>query len=159
MSLPRLVLLSAIALASAGCALRDPALAGAPAYAPANAAPPLMGAASNDLVGPTWLWQKTVFADGRTVAAAVPDRYSVAFEAGGRLQLRADCNRGSARYEVNDGTMRVGPAMTTKVGCPPDSQGGEFLIQLGRVASYGIAGGELVLTLADGAAMRFARAP
>lgn len=154
-----LFVLAAAALAAAGCALRDPALAGAPAYAPANAAPPAMVSATSDLVGPAWQWRRTDFAEGRTVVAAAPERYTIAFEAGGRLLLRADCNRGSTRYAVDGSAMKIGPAMVTKMGCPPDSQGGEFLVQLERVATYGIDGAELALTLADGAAMRFARAP
>jgi heat shock protein HslJ len=146
----------------AGCALRDPALApaaGAPSYLPAAAAPPGMTAAANELVGPVWQWQDTRFADGRMVAAAVPERYTLRFEAGGRVLMHADCNRGSARYEVSDSAMKMGPAMTTRVGCPPDSQDAYFVAQIGRVVGYGIAGGELRLALGDGALMRFARMP
>jgi heat shock protein HslJ len=88
------------------------------------------------------------------VAVASPERYTLAFQAGGRVLLRADCNRGSGSYEVNGSAMKMGPAATTKMGCPPDSQDGEFLRQLARVAGFSVAGGELVLTLRDGGTMR-----
>ena len=42
----------------------------------------------------------------------------------GRVQLRADCNRGGARYDAGAGrTLTFSPAAITKMGCPPGSQG------------------------------------
>ena len=70
---------------------------------------------------------------------------------------RAGAMRGGA-YEVNDTAMKLGAAAITRMGCPPDSQDGEFLRQLARVSRYSVAGGELVLTLGDGGTMRFRRA-
>ena len=87
--------------------------------------------ASNELVGRVWQWQRSDLPGGKSVAVASPERYTLAFQAGGRVLLRADCNRGSGSYEVNGNAMKMGPAATTKMGCPPDSQDGEFLRQLG----------------------------
>jgi heat shock protein HslJ len=148
------------AIAASACATRDPAPGpGAPAFVPSNAAPPVLDMASNEIVGPVWQWQRTDFAGGARVVSAAPERYTLAFQGGGRVLLRADCNRGSGAYEVNDTTMKVGAAALTRMGCPPDSQDGEFLRQLARVSRYAVAGGELALTLADGGTMRFRRAP
>ena len=147
------------AVAVSACAARDPApAAGAPAYVPSNAAPPVLDMASNEIVGPVWQWQRTEFPGGASVVAAAPERYTLVFQGGGRVLLRADCNRGSGAYEVNDTAMKLGAAALTRMGCPPDSQDGEFLRQLARVARYTVAGGELVLTLTDGGTMRFRRA-
>jgi heat shock protein HslJ len=151
----------AFAIATGACAMQDPALApsaGAPTYAPANATPPLLAVASNEIVGPAWTWQRTQLADGKLVTPAAPDRYTVAFQGGGRVNLRADCNRGSGAYEVNGNAMKLAAATLTKMGCPPGSQDTEFVAELARVVSYGIVDNELVLTLADGSTMRF-RAP
>ncbi|MFO1323743.1 MAG: META domain-containing protein [Burkholderiales bacterium] len=145
------------ALAVAGCALRDPDLApgsGAPSYTP-SAPPPALSVAADQLVGPVWHWQGTRLPDGRMLAANGPERYTLTFQGGGRVLLRADCNRGSGAYEVNGGAMRMGPAAMTRVGCPPDSQDNVFASALARVASYAIAGGELTLTLVDGGVMTF----
>ena len=139
--------------------MRDPEMSGAPSYQPANAAPPALSVASNELVGPVWHWQATRSADGRTVAAAAPDRYSLAFQGGGRVLVRADCNRGAGSYEVNGNAMKMGPVALTKMGCPPDSQDAVYASALARAASYAIAGGELTLTLADGGTMRFRAQP
>ena len=149
----------AAAIAASACAARDPAsTAGAPAFVPSNATPPVIDMASNEIVGPVWQWQRTELPGGTSVIAAAPERYTLAFQAGGRVLLRADCNRGSGGYEVNDNAMKLGAVALTRMGCPPDSQDGEFLRQLERVARYAVAGGELALTLSDGGTMRFRRA-
>lgn len=151
----------ALAITAGACAMQEPALApsaGAPTYVPANATPPMMAVASNQIVGPVWQWQRTLLADGKLVTPAAPDRYTLAFQGGGRLNVRADCNRGAGAYEVNGNAMKLGAAALTKMGCPAGSQDTEFVAALARVASYGIVDDELVLTLADGGTMRF-RAP
>jgi hypothetical protein len=45
------------------------------------------------------------------------------------------------------------------MGCPPDSQDADFLRTLAQATSYAVDRGELVLTLSDGASMRFRPAP
>lgn len=157
----RTCLALAAALAAGACAMSDPNLSarsGAPSYAPA-ALPPTLSAAANELAIPTWHWQRSQLADGRTVAAAAPDRYTLRFEGGGRVLVRADCNRGSGSYEVNGNAMKLAPIALTRMGCPAGTQDSEFMQQVAKVASYAIAGGELVLTLADGATMRFRGVP
>ena len=159
---PRRWCIIAIAIAASGCTLQDPALApaaGAPAYVPANASPPMLGVSANEIVGPAWRWQRTQQADGKTLAALAPERYTLKFEGGGRVLVQADCNRGSGAYEVNGNAMKLGPVALTRMGCPPDSQDVEFTGQLQRVASYAIVNSELVLTLSGGDAMRFLKQP
>jgi heat shock protein HslJ len=149
----------AAAIAVTACAARGPASsAGAPAFVPSNAAPPVLDMASNEIVGPVWQWQRSDLPGGASVVSAAPERYTLAFQGGGRVLLRADCNRGSGAYEVNDTAMKLGPAALTRMGCPPDSQDAEFLRQLARVARYTVAGGDLVLAHSDGGTMRFRRA-
>jgi heat shock protein HslJ len=106
-----------------------------------------------------WLWQRTQLADGKLVPPAAPERYTLAFQGGGRVNLRADCNRGAGAYEVNGNAMKLSAAALTKMGCPAGSQDMEFVAELARVASYTIANSELVLTLTDGGTMRFRASP
>jgi heat shock protein HslJ len=127
----------------------------APSYDPANAKPPVLTAAANQLVGPVWQWTGTAGADGKLVPVAAPDRYTLTFVEGGRVQVRADCNRGAGGYDVNGGAMSMGPAAMTRVGCPADTQETTFMSQLSRVVGYSIANNQLVLALGDGRAMRF----
>lgn len=158
----RTLLMLAFAAAAGGCSTRDANLAaasGAPAYVPGNAAPPTLTAASNELVGPVWHWQRTQWTDGRVVTAVAPERYTLRFEGGGRVLVQADCNRGGGTYEVNGGAMKMGPAALTRMGCPPGSQDREFVPALASVTSYAIANYELLLTLADGGIMHFRARP
>jgi len=153
-----------IALAACLCAgcMSDPALsprAGAPSYSPASAMPPTLSSAANDLAIATWQWQRAKLADGPDIAAASPDRYTLRFEGGGRVLLRADCNSGSGSYEVNGGTMKLSPAALTKMACPAGSQDAQFLQGLSRVTGYAIDDRTLVLTLGNGGTMSFRGAP
>ena len=94
---------------------------------------------------------------GRRIAADAPERYTLEFLADGRVQLRADCNRGSAGYTLGaDRTLSLTPAATTKAGCPPGSKDAEFLRELAEVASYMQSNGDLVLLLkTESGSMRF----
>jgi heat shock protein HslJ len=153
--------LVAAALA-ASCAMSDPNLlprSGAPPYMPASAIPPTLTSAANDLGIPTWQWQRTRAADGRIVSATAPDRYTLKFEGGGRVLVRADCNRGSGAYEIDGGTMKMGPVALTRMGCPAGSQDAEFTQALSRVKGYAINGGEMTLALADGGTMTLRAVP
>lgn len=157
----KLVLLAAALAALAGCA-SDKNLApgsGAPSYNPASGTPPAVTVASDQLAGPTWQWLRTQYPDGRTVAAAKPDAYTIKFEAGGRYFVQADCNRGGGAYDVNGGVMRMGPAALTRMACPEGSQDNAFVSALARAGRYAIAGGDLTLTLVDGATMTFRAGP
>jgi len=131
----------------------------APAYVPANAAPPLLSNVSNDLTGATWLWERTQRVDNRIVTADTPDRFTLSFEAGGRVNLRADCNRGAGPYAINGATMSMGPFATTKMLCGPASKDTEFLRDLGMVSGFTIERGKLELALRSGGAIRFTRVP
>lgn len=150
------------AVAAGACAMSDPNLSprsGTPAYMPSNAMPPTLSAAANDLVGPTWQWERTQLGDGRSLVAAAPERYTLRFEGGGRVLLRADCNRGSGAYEVNGSAMKLGPTALSRMGCPAGTQDAEFAAPLVRVTGYAISDGALMLTLADGGTMRLRASP
>ena len=130
-----------------------------PAFVPANAAPPAVTVASDEIVGPVWQWQRTQLGNAPVIAAAAPERYTLSFQGGGRVNVRADCNRGSGGYEVNGAQIRFGAVALTKMACPNGSQDGEFLRWLMQANTYAMDKGELVLMLSDGASMRFRAVP
>jgi heat shock protein HslJ len=146
-----------LVLALSGCAGTDSAApaGNAPSYMPANATPPTITQDSNEIVGPVWRWQRTQMADGSGVTPGAPERYSVTFAGGGRVDVRADCNRGTGSYEVTGSTMKIRPATLTKIGCPPDSREAEFVRDLPQVTGYTLRNGELILALPNGGAMYF----
>ena len=152
----------AMALAATGCQdmpQAGPAPTAMPAYAPANAMPPVITVAASEIVGPVWQWQRTQLGGAPPVVAAAPERYTLSFQGGGRVNVRADCNRGSGSYEVDNAQMKFGAIALTKMACPAGSQDADFLRMVINATAYAIDRGDLVLTLFDGASMRFRPVP
>jgi len=155
MPFPRNFLPAAVAFAVAACATTEsggPVLPGR-----VDAPPPPMAAAGDALITNTvWTWQATQFADGTRIAPEAPERYALEFQPGGRVTVRADCNRGSGSYLLNGSQLTFGPIALTKMMCPPGSRDGEYLKALAVVATQDRSGSDLVLSLQGNAgSMRF----
>jgi heat shock protein HslJ len=97
--------------------------------------------------GGAWQWQSTQHADGSSVVAADPSRYTVTFQPDGRLTIRADCNTVLGSYTVSGAALQIQLGPSTLVGCPPDSQADQFTADLARVTGYALAGENLQLKL------------
>jgi heat shock protein HslJ len=132
----RLALLAALAVL-AGCALPE-------------ADPPLAGTR----------WELVELRPARVEIGGlrVPDpaRYTLAFEAGGMVRARLDCNRGQGGWdgtaEASDrGSLRLGPMAVTRALCPADGIGTRLEQALPAVRRYELAGTELrLLAAGDG---------
>jgi heat shock protein HslJ len=144
-----------VALALAGCAPTDPGPPVLPGYV--NAPPPPMPAAGDSLLtGTVWSWQETQMSDGARIVPDAPERYTLEFQPGGRVNIRADCNRGSTNYLLTGGALTFGPIALTRAACPPGSRDAEFLKGLANVSGQLFRGNDLVLTLkVDSGSMRF----
>jgi heat shock protein HslJ len=131
-----------------------------PPITPIMVPPTMTSATEPALGGRVWAWQSTQFAGSDRIVPDAPDRYTIEFQPDGRVQLRADCNRGGAGYTAGaNRSLSMTPAATTKMGCPSGSKGTEFVRQLAEVNGYDFVDGDLVLTLKGNAgAMRFAPA-
>ena len=102
------VLPVALALALSACAATESGAPVLPGYV--NAPPPPMAAAGDALLTNTpWAWQGTQMQDGSRVVPEAPERYTLTFQPGGQVSVRADCNRGSASYLLNDTALSFGP--------------------------------------------------
>ena len=128
-----------------------------PPVTPIMVPPPMKGGDDPALGGHVWLWQGTELR-GERIAPEAPERYTVEFQPDGRVQVRADCNRGGAGYTARaDRSLSITPVATTKMGCPAGSKGTEFVRQLAEVGGYDFVDGNLMLALKSNAgAMRFA---
>lgn len=100
------------------------------------------------------------------VPAADQSRYTIEFQADGTFTAKADCNQVAGTYEVHHGgsggggkplppgpeggDMSILPGPSTLAACPHGSLADLFVIGLGSVASFGITGNELTLTLGGG---------
>jgi heat shock protein HslJ len=120
--------------------------------------PPGSPAPVPTLAGATWQWEGTRAGDGASVSVADPTRYTVQFQAGGMLAIRADCNNVLGTYTVTGSQLTIELGPSTLVACPPDSQADQFLAGLSQVTSYNFGGGSLQLGLSTGGQMTFGRA-
>jgi para-nitrobenzyl esterase len=151
----RPLLPAALAIAVAACAATDTGTPVLPGYV--NVPPPPIAASGDSLLTNTpWTWQGTQMKDGARIVPDAPERYALMFQPGGMVNVRADCNRGSASYLLNGSSLTFGPIALTKMMCPPGSRDGEFLKGLAAVTGQGWTGNDLVLTLqGDTGSMRF----
>ena len=56
----------------------------------------------------------TQMSDGAVIVPEGRDRYTLEFRPGGTVNVRADCNRGSATYVRNGNTLGIGPIALTR---------------------------------------------
>lgn len=107
------------------------------------------------VTGVTWEWVSTTTPIEKTVVPE-PERYTILFEPGGRLRARFDCNRGGGEYRIAEGTLSLGPLISTRMACPEDSLDGPFMRDLERVTSFFVRDGELYLEMPfDSGGLRF----
>jgi heat shock protein HslJ len=111
------------------------------------------------IVGITWAWQSTEETGGAVSSVPNSDKYTLTFDAAGRVAVLADCNRGSGSYEIDGDEIRIGPLALTRALCPPDSLSDAFVAHLGAVSSLELVDGQLRLSPGrDGQTLIFAPA-
>ena len=121
-----------------------------------NAPPPPLGAEDSLPIGVVWTWLATQTGDGGGVVPEGRERYTLEFRPGGTVNVRADCNRGSAPYTRSGSALGIGPIALTRMACPPDSRDADFVKGLGAVSGHSMVGSDLVLTLkSNTGSMRF----
>jgi heat shock protein HslJ len=109
----------------------------------------VMGA--NPLVDVVWEWA-AMLKTKPAVQSVVPDpaSYTVVFADDGSMAIKADCNNASGTYTLNNDQLSIQIGGVTRAACPPGSLGDAMLASLGKVASYLIDGGDLILRLSGG---------
>jgi heat shock protein HslJ len=86
-----------------------------------------------------------------------PDRYTITFLPGGRVTVRADCNRGTGAFRIRDEAgIALGPFALTRGLCPPESRSDMFVRDLERAAGFFFTGDTLRVELpADSGTLSF----
>lgn len=121
-----------------------------------NAPPPPLAAEDSLPIGVVWTWLSTQTGDGRGVVPDARERYTLEFRSGGTVNVRADCNRGSASYTRDGAALGIGPVALTRMACPADSRDADFVKGLAAVSTHSMVGSDLVLKFkADSGSMRF----
>lgn len=117
------------------------------------------GVAVNGAASPLgfWHWEGQLAKDKLVIDQ--PERYTLEIQPGGKAQVRADCNRGSASYKLDgrDLSFKLGPL--TRAACPAGSLADRFLKALESVVGQRTRGENLFLDLpADAGTLKFVRA-
>jgi heat shock protein HslJ len=89
---------------------------------------PAAGAGSAAVVdGSSWKLQSLTRADSTVATIGEPDRFTLAFGDGNRINLRADCNNAFGGYATKGNTLAVGPLASTKAYCASAPLDDEYL--------------------------------
>lgn len=141
-----LIFLAAGSMLMACSASTDPSKSKASAAAPKLASAHL-GA---------WFWVGSSAGAKRT-AIADPSRFSLDFQADGRVLIVADCNRGHSSFQLESGRLTIGAPGLTKMGCGPQSRDREFIASITQAQRLVPVGAQMQIELGDGKRMIFAR--
>jgi heat shock protein HslJ len=102
-----------------------------------------------------WQWVSFANAAGQ-FDVETPAGYRLTFHENGTVEIQADCNNASGRYNLEGLKISILAGPVTLAACPAGSRSAEFLGYLGSAGSYFYQPGELYLNLAaDGGTMRF----
>jgi len=104
-----------------------------------------------------WHWEGQMATDNLVVDQ--PDRYTLDIQAGGKAQVRADCNRLPATYKADGKTLSIKLGAGVKSVCPAGSLSDRFLKALEAVVGQRSRGENLFLDLpAQAGSLKFVRA-
>ncbi|NTV22530.1 MAG: META domain-containing protein [Candidatus Yonathbacteria bacterium] len=104
------------------------------------------GTPATSLVGKTWMWTHTTYADGHVVTPQALNRFGLTFGTDGHVSIATDCNSMGGAYTVRGSTMTFSEMISTLMYCE-GSQESDFSAMLGQVVSFAIQNGELSLSL------------
>jgi heat shock protein HslJ len=123
------------------------------------AAQPSAASARAGLTGTSWQLVKFEGSDDTVLTPDDRTKYTIDFEASGRLSARIDCNRGRGTWKSNGSSgIAFGPLALTRAKCPSGSLHDQIIKQWGNIRSYVIRDGHLFLALmADGGIYEFER--
>ena len=98
----------------------------------------------------TWQWVGLVETQPASQSVVPnPENYTLTFLPDGSLSIKADCNMASGTYALEGNTLSIELGATTMAYCGEQSMDQQYLANLGNVAGYIMADGQLVLALKD----------
>jgi para-nitrobenzyl esterase len=108
------------------------------------------------LAGTSWRLVKFQGGDGAVRVPGDKSKYTLAFGADGRFNVRFDCNRGFGGWKSEGSRLEFGAMALTRAMCPPESMHDQLVKHWPHVRSYVLKGGHLYLSLmADGGIYEF----
>ena len=125
-----------------------PLVAGLAVMCCAHAQVPPPEPVATGLAGTSWQLVKFEGGDDTTLTPDDGSKYTIAFEADGRANVRIDCNRGRGTWTSSGpNQLEFGVFALTRAACSPGSLHDRVVRDLGFVRSYTMARGHLFLSL------------
>ena len=112
---------------------------------------------ASGLAGTSWRLVRFQGTDDTSLAPDDPSRYTLEFQADGKLAARIDCNRGAGTWKSEEpNQLELGPLALTRMACPPAPMSERILKDWSYVRSYVLKDGHLFVSLmADGGIYEF----
>jgi heat shock protein HslJ len=108
------------------------------------------------LIGTVWKWQQTLYNNDTKALPPNPDHYTLKLLPDGKVNIRADCNRGGGVYTLDGRKISVEITHTTRAACPPGSLEGKYIRDINAAAIYFIRDDALYIDLKyDTGTMKF----
>jgi len=117
-------------------------------------------AATPQLVGPVWQWQRTEMSNDETISVDDPGGYTIQFNEDGSLLVKADCKQTAGEFTDENGALTIRLNPTTMQICSDKSLADEFFKELSFAGAYVFTDeGNLVINMKmDGGNIIFAKA-
>ena len=115
-------------------------------------------AAGQILIGTTWKWQQTLYNNDTKAVPLNPEHYTLKLLPDGRINIRADCNRGGGVYILDGRKISIEVTHTTRAACPPGSLEQVYIRDLNAAAIYFMMDDALYIDLKyDTGTLKFSR--
>jgi heat shock protein HslJ len=95
-------------------------------------------------------WQLVEISNGMTITIPDPEKYTIRFEAGGQVSVKADCNTCFGSYQAEGNALSLEPLACTEVFCGEFSLFDPYTTALSTVSSFVRQGDRLELSHAGG---------
>ena len=95
------------------------------------------------LAGTAWQWVHTRYNNDKRTVPAKPEKYTIWFREGGRIDIKADCNAKGGTYTLNGKQLLMKVVTSTMAACEPGSLEGEFVRNLEAATNYFFREGDL----------------
>jgi heat shock protein HslJ len=118
----------------------------------------LMPGGGPSLVGKEWRWQRSMYSNDTQNVPTEPERYTLTLQPEGKVNIRADCNRGGGSYVLDRNKISITITHTTRAACPPGSLEQPYIRDLNGVATWFFKDGSLYLDIRyDTGTMKFSK--
>jgi heat shock protein HslJ len=104
--------------------------------------------AATNLAGTSWELVRFQGGDEKILAPDEKSKYTIAFDHGGNISARIDCNRGRGTWKSpGPNQIEFGPLALTRAMCPPAPLNDRIVRDWAHVRSFIIKDGHLLLSL------------